>query len=118
MAEENTQSVEVSDIVAPEAEVETSLPIVVEEPDLQEIPEYFDPTAQKILEYEESNERDGTIYKKLIRRIVDKTPEEIQEEETRNQEQAIAARIRELKYKVAIGTATATEKSDLKILVA
>lgn len=104
--------------IAPETPEVSPLPIVYEEPDLQEIPEDFDPKIQKVVEYEESNEKDGTIYKKQIRRIVDKTPEEIQEEETRAQDAAIASRIRELKYKVAIGTATTNDKSELKLLTA
>ena len=41
----------------------------------------------------------------------------IQEPVEPTEDEIIAERIKELKYKVAIGTATSTEKTDLKLLI-
>ena len=41
----------------------------------------------------------------------------IQEPVEPTEDEIIAERIKELKYKVAIGTATATDKADLKLLI-
>ena len=77
----------------------------------------YDPTTQKLLEYKMVTFTDGKKIVQTVRKVVDKTAAEIALEEAIAEESAIAARIKELKFKVAIGKATTTEKADLKLLL-
>lgn len=77
----------------------------------------YDPTTQKLLEYKMVTFIEGKKLVQTVRKVIEKTAEEIVLEKAIAKETAIAARINELKFKVAIGKATTTEKADLKLLL-
>lgn len=79
-------------------------------------PEY-DPEIQTLRFVPIVDNRDGTFYKKTAVEVVDLPPRDLEAERLAEEELAIATKIRELKYKVALGTATTTEKNDLKMLI-
>jgi MinD-like ATPase involved in chromosome partitioning or flagellar assembly len=78
----------------------------------------FDPETQKITSYKiVTINENGENISQIIKKIEDKTAEEIEEEKKVKEETAILEKIKELKYKVALGLATQEEKEDLKLLI-